>query len=34
MTSKNLFFKLMRKDLGQRLWAVALIGMGCFLPTL
>lgn len=30
MTSKNLFFKLMRKDLGQRLWAVALIGMGCF----
>ena len=30
MTSKNLFFKLMKKDLGQRLWAVALIGMGCF----
>ncbi len=30
MTSKNLFFKLMKKDLGSRLWAVALIGLGCF----
>ena len=30
MTSKNLFFKLMKKDLCQRLWAVALISLGCF----
>ena len=30
MTSKPLFFKLLKKDLGHRLWAVALIGLGCF----
>ncbi len=30
MTSKSLFFKLMKEDLKRRLWAVALIGLGCF----
>ncbi len=30
MTSKTLFFKFLKKDLGHRLWAVALIGLGCF----
>lgn len=30
MTSKNLFFKLMKEDLKRRLWAVALIALGCF----
>ncbi|MDO4266893.1 MAG: DUF6449 domain-containing protein [Eubacteriales bacterium] len=30
MTSKNLFFKLMKKDLMQRIWALALIGLGSF----
>ncbi len=30
MTSRNLFFKLMREDFKRRLWVVALIGMGCF----
>lgn len=30
MTSKTLFFKFLKKDLGHRLWAIALIGLGCF----
>ena len=30
MTSKNLYFKLIREDLKRRLWAVALISLGCF----
>ena len=30
MTSKNLYFKLVREDLKRRLWAVALISLGCF----
>lgn len=30
MTSKNLFFKLMKEDLKSRLWAVALLSLGCF----
>ncbi len=30
MTSKNLYFKLMKEDLKSRLWAVALIGLGFF----
>ncbi|MCI6887267.1 MAG: DUF6449 domain-containing protein [Lachnospiraceae bacterium] len=30
MTSKSLYFKLVREDLKRRLWAAALIGLGCF----
>ena len=30
MTSKNLYFKLMKEDLKSRLWAVCLIGLGFF----
>ncbi len=30
MTSKTLFFKFLKKDLGHRLWAIALIGLCCF----
>ena len=30
MTSKNLFFKLMKEDLRSRIWALALIGIGFF----
>ena len=30
MTSKNLYFKLMREDWKNRLWAPALIALGCF----
>lgn len=30
MTSKNLFSKLMREDIKSRLWALALISLGCF----
>ncbi len=30
MTSKNLFFKLMKEDIRNRIWAVALISLGCF----
>lgn len=30
MTSRNLFFKLMKEDLKSRLWAVALMSLGCF----
>lgn len=30
MTSKNLFFKLMKEDIKSRLWAVALISLGFF----
>lgn len=30
MTSKNLFFKLMKEDLKRRLWAVALLSLGFF----
>lgn len=30
MTSKNLFSRLMKEDLRSRLWAVALISLGCF----
>lgn len=30
MTSRNLFSKLMKEDLKRRLWAVALISLGCF----
>ena len=30
MTSRNLFFKLMKEDLKRRLWVVTLIGLGCF----
>lgn len=30
MTSKNLYFKLMKEDLKSRLWAVSLIGLGSF----
>ena len=30
MTSKNLYFKLMKEDLKSRLWAVSLIGLGFF----
>lgn len=30
MTSKSLYSKLMREDLKNRLWTVALIGLGCF----
>lgn len=31
MTSKNLFFKLMKEDLKRRIWAAALISLGFFL---
>ncbi len=31
MTSRNLFFKLMREDLKRRIWAVALLSLGFFL---
>ncbi len=30
MTSKNLFFKLMKEDLKRRMWAIALISLGFF----
>ncbi|MGN0158295.1 MAG: DUF6449 domain-containing protein [Brotaphodocola sp.] len=30
MTSRNLYFKLMKEDIKNRLWAVALISLGCF----
>lgn len=30
MTSRNLFFKLMKEDFKRRLWAVTLIGLACF----
>ncbi|NBH71401.1 hypothetical protein D3Z51_05055 [Clostridiaceae bacterium] len=30
MTSKNLFFKLMKEDLKRRIWAVALLSLGFF----
>ncbi len=30
MTSKNLFFKLMKEDLKRRVWAVALLSLGFF----
>lgn len=30
MTSKNLFFKLMKEDLKRRLWAIALVSLGFF----
>lgn len=30
MTSRNLFFKLMREDLKRRMWAVALLSLGFF----
>ena len=30
MTSKNLFFKLMREDLKRRMWAGALLSLGFF----
>lgn len=30
MTSRSLYSKLMREDLKSRLWAIALIGLGCF----
>ena len=30
MTSKSLFFKLMKEDLKRRIWAVALISLGFF----
>lgn len=30
MTSRNLYFKLMKEDLKSRLWAVSLIGLGLF----
>jgi ABC-2 type transport system permease protein len=30
MTSKNLFFKLIKEDFKRRLWAVALLSLGCF----
>ena len=30
MTSKSLFFRLMKKDLGNRLWVLTLIGLACF----
>lgn len=30
MTSKNLYFKLMKEDLKNRLWAPSLIALGCF----
>ncbi len=31
MTSRNLFFKLMKEDLKRRIWAVALLSLGFFL---
>ncbi len=31
MTSKNLYFKLMKEDLKRRIWAVALLSLGFFL---
>ena len=30
MTSKNLFFKLMKEDLKRRIWAAALLSLGFF----
>ena len=30
MTSRNLFFKLMKEDFKRRLWVVTLIGLVCF----
>lgn len=30
MMSKNLYFKLMKEDIKNRLWAVALVALGCF----
>lgn len=30
MTSKNLYFKLMKEDLKSRLWAMAILGLGFF----